>query len=222
MFQVKICGITDPADAQAAADAQADAIGLNFFPLSPRFVDDPAAEKIAQVRPSGVALVGVFVNSPAAEVQSLAARLRLDYVQIHGDEPPEFLRELEGLATIRALRCGADLEVALDYLAQCRRLGCLPAAVLVDALQPGHFGGTGAPADWPALAAARSRFEGLPLILAGGLTAANVSEAIQTVGPAGVDVASGVETAPGRKSSPQMRAFVAAARVALGQRTGRA
>ena len=222
MFRVKICGITTPADAQAASDAQADAIGLNFYPLSPRYVEQPQAELIAQTRPPGLALVGVFVNSPAAEVRTLAERLRLDFVQIHGDEPPSYFAELAGLATIRALRASSNLEAALDYLAECRRLGCLPDAVLVDALQPGHFGGTGAVADWPALAAARVRFAGLPLILAGGLTPANVAEAIATVGPEAVDVASGVELAPGRKSPPQVRAFVEAAHQAFARRAATA
>ncbi len=166
----------------------------------------------------GVALVGVFVNSPAAEVRTLAGRLKLDYVQIHGDEPPSYLAELAGLATIRALRVGNDVQGVLDYLTECRRLGCLPAAVLVDALRPGQFGGTGAVADWPALAAARAHFRGLPLVLAGGLTPANVADGIAAVGPEAVDVASGVELAPGKKSPQQVRAFVAAAHAAFDRR----
>ncbi len=144
MFRIKICGITTPADAAAAAEAGADAIGLNFYPLSPRYVSQIQAEEIIAALPAGVARVGVFVNSPCAEVRTIAIRLKLDQVQIHGDERPSFLGELQGLATIRAFRCGGDVQGVIDYLDQCDRLACLPQAILIDAHCPGQFGGTGA------------------------------------------------------------------------------
>ena len=152
MFRVKICGITTAADAHTAAEAGADAIGLNFYPPSPRYVDLTQAEEIVRGLPRGLATVGVFVNSPSAEVRTVANRLKLDHVQIHGDEPPPFLSELCGLSTIRAIRCGDDLQAVFAYLDECRRLGCLPHSLLIDALRPGHYGGTGEPADWQAVA----------------------------------------------------------------------
>jgi phosphoribosylanthranilate isomerase len=211
MFQVKICGITSAADARAAAEAGADAIGLNFYPPSPRYVDLFVAEEIVRGLPSGLATVGVFVNSPSAEVRTIAARLKLDYVQIHGDEPPEFLTELDGLQAIRAVRCGDNLQAAFAYLDECRRLGCRPQSLLIDALRPGHYGGTGEPVDWRAVVAARDRLAAIPTILAGGLNPHNVAEAISVVSPAAVDTASGVESAPGKKSPQMIRAFVDAA-----------
>ncbi len=143
MFRVKICGITSAADAQTAAEAGADAIGLNFYPPSPRYVDLTQAEAIIHALPAGVAKVGVFVNSPSAEVRTFATRLKLDYVQIHGDEPPCFIAELTGLTTIRGMRCDSNLQPLFDYLDECRGLGCSPQGLLVDTLRPGHYGGTG-------------------------------------------------------------------------------
>ena len=220
MFRVKICGITSAADAQTAVEAGADAIGLNFYPPSPRYVDLTQAEAIVHALPAGVAKVGVFVNSPSAEVRTFATRLKLDYVQIHGDEPPCFIAELSGLTTIRGIRCDSNLQPLFDYLDECRGLGCSPQGLLVDTLRPGHFGGTGEPADWQAVSRARLRFAGLPMILAGGLKPTNVAEAIEIVRPAAVDTASGVESAPGKKSPQLIQAFVAAALAAFRQHTG--
>lgn len=215
MFQVKICGINCVADAQTAAQAGADAIGLNFYPPSPRYVDLVQAEEIVRSLPPGLATVGVFVNSPSAEVRTFANRLKLNFVQIHGDEPPAYLAELNGLATIRALRCGSELQAAIEYLDECRRLGCLPNSLLIDALRPGQFGGTGEPADWSAILTGRPKLAGLPIILAGGLKPSNVAQAIEVVSPAAVDTASGVEAAPGKKSPQLIQDFVAAARDAF-------
>jgi phosphoribosylanthranilate isomerase len=211
MFHVKICGITTAADAAMVVQERADAVGLNFYPLGPRCVTLGQAEDIVGVLPSEVARVGVFVNSPSAEIRTMAGRLRLDYVQIHGDEPPEFLAELAGYATIRALRCGSDFAAASDYLDRCRALGCPPAALLIDAHHPHQYGGTGDVADWQALAAARASFADVPLILAGGLNPGNVAQAIAIVRPSAVDAASGVELAPGKKSQHLVHSFVEAA-----------
>ena len=216
MFHVKICGITCPDDALAAAHAGADAVGLNFYSGSRRFVDHQQATAIVAALPERVAKVGVFVNARAEQVRSVAESVGLDYVQLHGDEPPQLISELTGLAVVRAFRLGTDgWRPITEFLDQCYLLGALPRAVLVDACRPGLYGGTGEATDW---AIAREYHElrlGLPLILAGGLTPANVSEAVAAVEPDGVDTASGVESAPGVKDTLKVAAFVAAARAAL-------
>lgn len=218
MFRVKICGITSVADAQAAIAAGADAIGLNFYPRSPRCVSVEAARQIAAGVPEQTLKVGVFVNAPAEEVRRTCDALRLSAVQLHGDEPPEMLRELGERPLIRAVRCPAGSEPAAEYVAACRKLGVRLAAVLVDSAVAGQYGGTGRPAPWELLAHWRGAWGDVPLILAGGLTADNVAAAIGAVRPTGVDVASGVETEPGRKSPRLMQAFVAAAQQAFRQR----
>jgi phosphoribosylanthranilate isomerase len=210
-FRVKICGITRPEDASMAAGAGADAIGLNFYPGSPRCVTLEQAQAIAAAMPAGVARVGVFVNADLAEMRRIADSVPLDYVQLHGDEPPQAIAALD-VPVIRAFRCGsAGLMPVGLYLEACRQAGRLPAAVLIDAYAPGAFGGTGQTLDWPALAAGREHLAGLPLILAGGLTAENVAAAIAAARPDGVDTASGVESSPGVKDAARVRAFVAAA-----------
>jgi phosphoribosylanthranilate isomerase len=219
MFRVKICGITSVADGLCAARSGADAVGLNFCYSSPRYVDFRLAEEIVAGLPGGVARVGVFVNARSAEVDRIARQLRLDYLQIHGDEPPEFLAQLAGWPVIRAFRGTNDFQPVTAYLAACRALGHLPVAVLVDAFRSGQYGGTGQSPDWSAVAQARPAWADLPLVLAGGLMAANVAAAIQKVRPTAVDTASGVESSPGRKSAPLVAEFVAAAQGAF-QRLG--
>jgi phosphoribosylanthranilate isomerase len=139
----------------------------------------------------------------------------LNLVQLHGDEPPEFLAELRGIPILRALRPGADLAAIGEYLQRCYALACLPRMVLIDACASGAFGGTGQTADWQAMRDYRVHLAGQPLVLAGGLTPSNVATAIATVRPWAVDVASGVEERPGKKSAELVRAFVAAARAAF-------
>lgn len=216
MFRVKICGITTVEDARHAADAGADAIGINFYGGSVRAVTRDQARAIAEAAPDEVAKVGVFVNAGAVEIQQMAERLKLDYVQLHGDEPPSMLGELAGLGVIRAFRLGrAGWQPLVDYLDECRRLAAMPVAVLADACREGAFGGTGQAVNW---ALARQFHElqlGIPLILAGGLTPQNVAEAIAAVSPAAVDTASGVESLPGCKNVAMVAAFVAASRTAL-------
>jgi phosphoribosylanthranilate isomerase len=161
LFRIKICGITNADDARLAADAGADAIGLNFYAGSPRYVDIARAEAISAVLPAGVAKVGVFVNAAAREVAETAMRLALDYVQLHGEEPPEFLGEVAALSPVpilRALRFGpAGLTPLAEYLNRCDELGTSPPAVLVDAFSPAAFGGTGEAVRRPA---ARERAPG--------------------------------------------------------------
>jgi phosphoribosylanthranilate isomerase len=214
MFRVKICGITNLPDARIAADAGADAIGLNFCASSPRYCPLDRAREIAAALPSGVCKVGVFVDAPAEEIRRAARSLPLDLVQLHGHEPPEFLHEIRALPILRAW-ANDDLAEIGQYLADCHRRIAMPRMVLIDARHGGQFGGTGTTFDWNLLVENRPRLCGLPLVLAGGLTPENVDEAIQRVRPWAVDVAGGVESAPGAKSPELVRSFVAAARQAF-------
>lgn len=217
MFHVKICGITRTEDALAAAAAGADAIGLNFYPGSKRCLDQQRASEIIAQIPTGVLPVGLFVNAEASEVVRLFDELRLGLIQIHGDEPPEYLAQLGDRPTMRAFRMGPDgWPPIVAYLDHCRRLRCLPRMVLIDGFQPGQYGGTGQTADWALLADWRWRLGDLPLVLAGGLTAENVADAVRAVQPAAVDTASGVETAPGMKDPIKVSRFVREARLSLG------
>lgn len=200
-------------DARIAALAGADAIGLNFYEYSSRCIPVAVAEQIcAEVRERS-AKVGVFVNAAVDTIVETADHVKLDWVQLHGDEPPEMLVALGSRRLIKAFRIkDGDLSAAVAYLDECRRLGRLPDAVLLDGYQEGEFGGTGTVADWTAIGDARSKLGDMPLILAGGLTPFNVDEAIKTVRPNAVDTASGVESKPGQKDPMLLRAFVSAAK----------
>jgi phosphoribosylanthranilate isomerase len=216
LFTIKICGITRVADALAAAEAGADSVGLNFHPGSPRAIDIETAEAIVDVLPPGVARVGVFVDASPAVVRETARRLKLDFVQLHGDEPPMHAAELCDAQVIRAFRLGqVGWAPLVEYLAECGRLQGAPAAVLVDASRPGMFGGTGQTVDWQLARAFHDLAVELPLVLAGGLTADNVGEGVSAVAPAAVDTASGVESLPGVKDAAKIAAFVSRAREAF-------
>jgi phosphoribosylanthranilate isomerase len=209
MFRIKICGITTVDDARVAASAGADAVGLNFYPKSPRWIDADQARRIVEALPDGVAKVGLFVNPPEADVCRTFDDLRLDLVQLHGDKPPEFLARLGDRPVVRAFRLGeAGLAPVVEYLDRCRRLDCLPRMVLLDSLVKGAYGGTGKVTDWTAAARYPVGDWHPPLVLAGGLTPDNVAEAIRAVRPAAVDTASGVESSPGRKAEAAVRQFV--------------
>jgi phosphoribosylanthranilate isomerase len=218
MFRIKICGITNQRDATAVVQAGADAVGLNFYPASPRFVGRDAARQISEALPPEIVKTGVFVNAAAKDVCQAFDELALDLIQLHGDEPPEFIAQLERRPVMRAFRLGAEgLNPVLEYLEQCKRLKCVPRLVMIDALVKGAYGGTGEIANWP-VCAQYSRNENLPpLVLAGGLKPANVAEAIRQVRPAAVDTASGVESSPGQKDHAAVSAFVANAREAFGR-----
>ena len=207
MVRIKICGITSLNDALAAIDAGADALGFNFYRRSPRYVAPALARSIIERLPAEVLCVGVFVNEESPEaVERLAAESGVGAVQLHGEESPEFCAALQrGRAVIKALRVGERFapEQTLDYGAD---------AILLDAFSTRARGGTGETFDWTL---ARRTRELVPqLYLAGGLTPANVREAVRAVRPFAVDVCSGVELSPGRKSPELMGRFVAAARAA--------
>ncbi|MFI5461353.1 MAG: phosphoribosylanthranilate isomerase [Isosphaerales bacterium] len=211
MVRVKICGLTRIDEALACALAGADWIGLNFHPGSPRHVQPREAGEIIAALPASASAVGVFVDRPAAEVAEVADRLGLGIVQLHGREPPEDLLALDHLQIIRAFRPdGASAWSGVtDYLARARAAGRLPDAVLIDAYAAGRPGGTGK-------TIADDVLDCIPplhrLILAGGLTPQNVAERVARVRPWMVDVAGGVERAPGRKDLERVAAFIRAAR----------
>ena len=210
---VKVCGLNDPEIARQVAREQPDAVGLNFYPRSRRKVDLPIARQIVSELPPEIEPIGLFVNSPASEIRQIASDVGLKTVQLHGDEPVELLAELPGLRVIRAFRMGPDgLGDLWAYLERADQLGCRPWAVLIDAYVPGEFGGTGQTAPWEQLARDYRSDRDPPLILAGGLHAENVLDAIRQVQPFGVDVAGGVENDQGCKDPARVRQFVAAAR----------
>ena len=218
MFRIKICGITHRPDAFVAAALGADAIGLNFYAGSRRYLPPSLAGNVAAAIPRSVAKVGVFVNAAPDDVCRLGDRLALDFIQLAGDEPPEHLVALGGRPVIKAFRFGPEgLGPLVAFLERSRKLAALPRAVLIDAHQPGQFGGTGTAVDWRRLRSELERTDllGLPLILAGGLTPENVAEAIVAVRPAAVDVAGGVEYGPGRKDADSVDRFVVAAAAAF-------
>jgi phosphoribosylanthranilate isomerase len=217
MFRIKICGITSVEDALGAAAAGADAIGLNFHCQSPRCCPLEHASKIASAVPRHVCKVGVFVNATAGDIRSIVGSVGLDLVQLHGDETPEAIAELSGLNVMKAFRVHDDLLDVVAFLDRCRDLGAMPRMVLVDAFQPGQYGGTGETIDVEVLRKNRTSLGRLPLVLAGGLNPANVAAAIAAVRPSAVDVASGVETSPGIKSDPLVREFIVAAKLAFAQ-----
>lgn len=197
---IKICGIRDVDTAVCVADLGADAIGLNFYAKSPRHVPDiETARNIVAAVPDHVQTVGVFVNHTSREIADICAATGIDLVQLHGDEPDNIFDELGDLRVIRALRIDGDpQDTTTSLLQRYQSLQSAPEAWLIDARVEGAFGGTGQTVDWNYYAPVQ-RSEWLPLILAGGLRAENVGEAISIVHPFGVDVASGVESSPGVK-----------------------
>lgn len=198
MTEIKICGITNVEDALCAAECGADAVGFIFYPASPRFIRPEQAKGIADVLPEGIARVGVFVNRCAAEVERIAEACVLDFIQLHGDEPPEFCRRFPPGRVIKAVfpRQLHDLQRLALYKVR---------AFLIDSRTDGLYGGTGRSADWEL--AARLR-EAHPMILAGGLNEGNIHEALSSVAPHAVDINSGIERAPGIKDHERMKRMV--------------
>lgn len=201
MTVVKICGIKTLQDAQAAIDAGADYLGFNFYPKSVRFIEKSACAEITSVlkrEHPQVKLVGVFVNSSVDEVKDILQTCHLDLAQLHGDETPEIFAQLAPHA-FRAFRGIPESNVGFERNEA--------PFMLIDAAVKGVYGGSGVTADWVAAAKLAQQY---PLLLAGGLTPENVADAVKQVNPWGVDVASGVESAPGEKDAGKMKAFVKA------------
>lgn len=217
LFRVKICGLKTPLDAAAAVSAGADAIGLNFYAPSSRYVDEKQAATLVAALPPGVCKVGLFVNSSLEQILTLQSRLGLDLIQLHGDETPEFVGQLGETPVLKAFRLApGEVDKVVEFVSACQAAAAPLAGVLIDAYDASQFGGTGQKADWHGAAELRAKLGDLPLILAGGLTPNNVAEAIAAVKPYGVDTASGVEVTRGQKDGSLSAAFVRAARAALG------
>jgi phosphoribosylanthranilate isomerase len=214
--RVKICGVTSVADALLAADAGADAVGLNFAPASPRCIDLATASDIVRALPPFVEPVGVFVDRHFFEIEAEAGRLGLRTVQCHGVRRDSSDPRPRRAFFAFGVRGPESLDEVRLFLDTCRQAGHLPAALLLDGYAPGRHGGTGRTVPWQVLAG----FDpGVPVILAGGLTPDNVAEAIQVVRPYGVDVASGVERGPRQKDPDLVRRFVDNARRAATELT---
>jgi len=215
--RVKICGVTTEEDARQAASFGADAIGLNFYEGSPRRVESSVAQVILRQLPPFVAAVGVFVETPLSKIHEIVHGLGgIRIIQWHGKDPQLSDCSPYQLIPAFAVRDAASLDPIQRYLDACRAVGCLPSALLLDGYAAGQHGGTGQTAPWHLLAAFRAD---VPIILAGGLTPDNVAEAVRIVRPYGVDVASGVESTPGRKDADKLRRFLANAREAAASAT---
>ncbi len=221
--QVKICGITNRDDAIAALEAGADYLGFNLYPKSSRYIPpEKLRELILEIgegtsqssipNPQPLRFIGIFVNETVQGITDILSFTGLAYAQLHGDEPPEFLQQLTGKA-FKAVR-PADAESARDAASRFAPLGLDDGPqLLIDAYDPAEYGGTGKKADWHVAAKLAQRHP--RLMLAGGLTPANVAQAIRAARPWAVDVASGVEVSPGRKDHDAMRAFIRAAKESL-------
>ena len=202
MTAIKICGITRTEDALAVAHSGANAIGLVFYAPSPRYVTPLKAAELMRALPPFVMSVGLFVDAPANEVTQILAQVRVDLLQFHGDESPAYCRQF-GVPYLKALRVrpGMDLlQYARDYHDA--------KALLLDAYVEGTPGGTGATFDWALI----PKNLPLPVVLSGGLTAENVTAALQAVRPWAVDVSSGVESSKGIKDAAKIAAFVTGVR----------
>jgi phosphoribosylanthranilate isomerase len=199
--RVKICGITRPQDAVAAGEAGADAIGLVFYPPSPRFLSVERAREIRESLPPFVQAVALFVNADAAQVAQVIGRVHPAVLQFHGEETPQFCAQF-GLPYIKACRVGPGVDL-LEYL----RPFSAASGWLLDA-HVQEYGGVGARFDWSLVPARLDR----PLVLSGGLSRDNVAAAVRSIRPWAVDVSSGVESAKGIKDAARIAAFIAEVR----------
>ena len=229
IFKSKICGITRLDDAKnvaAFADSDSTAIGLNFYKAGKRYVDPETVEdwihntESGFRKPASPQLIGVFVNEEVDQLVSIAQRLDLNGVQLHGDESPEIVSALVGQLgkdklIIRAVRMTGDPEsIAQAQLQIDSWVAAGVSAILLDASKPGAYGGTGSKLDWAALT--ELEFQ-VPWVLAGGLEPSNVAQAISMTSPHAVDVASGVESSPGVKDFSLVRSFLSNAAQAFAQ-----
>jgi phosphoribosylanthranilate isomerase len=208
--QIKICGITTEKDAVFVAGCGADAIGFIFHPQSPRYVAPEAVKQIIIDLPDDIIKVGVFVDLNPLQVKDIVAFCGLDMVQLHGDESPAYCGQFSPSQVIKA--CAPQTEDDLE------QLGAYPVrAILVDAYDPVRHGGTGERADWDLAVKVK---ETHPLILAGGLSMANIQEAIECCSPHAVDINSGVEGPPGRKDHKKVKEIIELVRQLEGEDAG--
>jgi phosphoribosylanthranilate isomerase len=199
--RVKICGITRSDDARFAVDAGADAIGLVFYEKSPRFVTNTQAAEISQITPPFVTRVALFKDAEKLFIQSVLQQVEIDLIQFHGSETVDFCEQFK-LPYIKALGM-KDPACDADYLNRSVTTYATAKALLLDGHAPGEAGGTGDTFDWSSVSGIAK-----PVILAGGLTADNVAQAIEIVRPFAVDVSSGVESSPGIKDKEKISAFM--------------
>jgi phosphoribosylanthranilate isomerase len=198
-MKVKVCGITSYEDAAMAVDQGVDALGFNFFPSSPRFIQPEDADRIIRRLPPFLIAVGLFVNvSRPSQIDETARKAGVQIIQLHGDETPEYCRALAGRPLIKAVRIGAAgvAEKLEEYEVR---------AFVLDARDDTLYGGTGRSFDWRLVKDIRCP---RPVILAGGLRPDNVRDAIRMVRPYGVDVCSGIESAPGKKDPGKLTQFM--------------
>ena len=211
--KIKFCGLTRTEDVVAAIECGADAIGLNFYKPSPRYVSPENARHLSQVADKLVLRVGVFVNASPIEVDAVLAICQLDCIQLHGDETPDWIDEaavipsLKSILFIKAVAWRDMEEDRTKVLAWTRRHHPRLLGLLVDAFDPVQRGGTGKQARWDLLFPRSAEFRNTSILLAGGLTPENISQAIEIAKPDGVDIASGIESAPGLKDHSKMRAI---------------
>lgn len=198
MIPVKFCGMTNLEDAVCAAQAGAHAVGFIFYHRSPRYVSPELVKAIIKDLPRGTATVGVFVNHEAEKIKETVAYCGLDFIQLHGDEPPDFCCRFPSDRLIKAvsLHTESDLAILKEYPVK---------AILVDSRDAGLYGGTGKISNWKL---AEKVKEIHPLILSGGLTADNIQQAIETVAPDALDINSGVESSPGKKDHGKIREII--------------
>ena len=218
---MKVCGIRDSETARQISELDIDAIGLNFYHGSSRVVTVDEACEISRILPAKIDRVGVFVNHSVDDVESIANHCNLDAIQIHGDEPASHLLELRrrmpDIRLIRAWRMGeGGLKCLNKYLDECHGGKCQLAGCLIDAHVAGVYGGSGKTVSWTQLVREYDRANWPPLILAGGLTASNIADAIAATGAWGVDVASGVESSAGVKDLDLIQQFIVNARKIVG------
>ncbi|MBN2591950.1 MAG: phosphoribosylanthranilate isomerase [Sedimentisphaerales bacterium] len=194
IVKVKICGITNYDDAVAAMDMGADLLGFNFYPRSPRYITPEKAEDIINQLPAFIDTAGVFVNASVEHIHEINSVCQLDWVQLHGDEDPDFCRSLlsHNVKTMKAIRVKdqADIERADSFFTD---------AVLLDAFDPDKYGGTGLTFDWNVIGHISKR-----VFLAGGINPDNAAAAVK-LGVYGIDVCSGIEAEPGKKDHNKMK-----------------
>ena len=194
IVKVKICGLTNYEDTAAAMDMGADLLGFNFYPKSPRYVPPEKAMEIINKLPAFIDIAGVFVNASFEQIRETIGQCHLDWVQLHGDENPQFCQSLLSLdvRTMKAIRVKnqEDIEKADDYFTD---------TVLLDAFDPEKYGGTGLTFDWNIIGHIGKR-----VFLAGGINPDNAAEAVE-LGVYGIDVCSGIEASPGKKDHKKMR-----------------